>query len=64
MTLTVGRRTFNYHCSVCGQGPEHGVSVYRVNDKGQVETWACVEHQEQVKLKPKSLGDFVWGYEG
>lgn len=32
-------------CSVCGKGPMDGVTVYRVNAKGEKGVWACRQHK-------------------
>ena len=32
-------------CEVCGRGPMDGVTVYRVNPKGEAGVWACKDHR-------------------
>lgn len=34
-------------CLFCHKGPAQGVSVYRVNAKGQTGVWACQKHMKQ-----------------
>lgn len=35
------------HCLFCGKGPAEGVTVFRVNAKGQPGVWACEKHIKQ-----------------
>ncbi len=32
-------------CTICGKGPMHGVTVYRMNEKGVAGIWACWDHK-------------------
>lgn len=34
-------------CLFCRKGPKQGVSVFRVNAKGQPGVWACAPHSKQ-----------------
>ena len=34
-------------CLFCKQGPAQGVTVFRVNAKGQPGVWACERHMKQ-----------------
>jgi len=34
-------------CCVCQKGPEEGVSLYRINEKGVPGIWACMKHLKQ-----------------
>lgn len=45
MTIPAGPR--HGCCAVCDKGPSDGVSVYRMNAKGQPGLWACNEHKDQ-----------------
>ncbi len=31
-------------CEVCGQGPANGVSLFRLNAKGEIGRWGCEFH--------------------
>ena len=31
-------------CLFCGKGPAEGVTIYRINAKGQKGKWACEKH--------------------
>lgn len=33
-------------CAVCERGPMQGVSIFRMNAKGQPGLWACNEHKD------------------
>lgn len=33
-------------CAVCDKGPMQGVSIFRMNAKGQPGLWACNEHKD------------------
>lgn len=39
-------------CVICQKGPEQGVTVYRINAKGQPGLWACKKHRSQTDAKP------------
>jgi hypothetical protein len=48
------------HCLFCHKGPQQGVSIYRVNAKGQPGIWACKRHIGQTDAKPDpELEDIV-----
>lgn len=32
-------------CEICGYGPTHGTSVYRINPKGEIGRWRCMAHK-------------------
>ncbi len=32
------------NCEICNKGPREGVTVYRVNPKGQQGIWRCPAH--------------------
>lgn len=32
------------HCEMCNRGPKDGVSLYRMNAKGQPAIWRCESH--------------------
>lgn len=32
-------------CVVCGRGMAHGVTLYRINEKGVKGVWACDQHR-------------------
>jgi hypothetical protein len=32
-------------CVICHKGPKEGVSVVRINAKGQSGLWACLKHR-------------------
>lgn len=34
-----------YRCFVCGKGLEHGIALYRENEKGKTPIWACSIHR-------------------
>lgn len=34
-------------CLFCRKGPAHGVTIFRVNAKGQPGVWACKQHIKQ-----------------
>lgn len=38
-------------CLFCQKGPAQGVSVYRVNAKGQPGVWACERHMKNTDAK-------------
>jgi hypothetical protein len=40
-------------CEICGQGPMHGVSVFRANPKGQKGIWRCDAHLGDTKPDPE-----------
>ena len=40
------------NCIVCRKGPSDGVSLYRVNAKGQPGIWACKRHIKQTDAPP------------
>jgi len=53
-------------CEVCGQGPQHGVAVFRCNPKGQKGIWRCEPHMEtpinaEVKEITDILGEWAKG---
>lgn len=33
-------------CAVCNRGPAEGISIFRMNEKGQPGLWACNEHKD------------------
>lgn len=35
-----------FECAVCGRGPSDGITVYRMNAKGEPGLWACNEHKD------------------
>lgn len=35
-----------YVCLFCRKGPSDGVSIFRINAKGQPGVWACREHKK------------------
>jgi hypothetical protein len=39
-------------CCFCERGPQDGVTVYRVNAKGEAGIWACREHRQQADAPP------------
>ena len=41
------REEWGMTCLFCHKGPMHGVTVYRVNAKGQPGVWACAKHIKQ-----------------
>lgn len=34
-------------CEVCNQGPEQGVTLYRVNPTGETGRWRCPQHLDE-----------------
>lgn len=34
-------------CVICQKGPQHGVSLFRINATGQRGFWACRKHRSQ-----------------
>lgn len=36
-------------CDKCGKGPQDGVSLYRVNEKGVPGKWRCEKHLDPSK---------------
>lgn len=41
-------------CAVCERGPVQGVSLFRMNAKGQPGLWACNEHKDQFDARVDS----------
>ncbi len=39
-------------CMFCQKGMAQGVSLFRVNAKGQPGIWACAKHIKQTDAKP------------
>jgi hypothetical protein len=53
-------------CVFCRKGPNEGVSLYRINAKGQTGVWACDGHIGQTDAAPippavKRLADVFSG---
>jgi hypothetical protein len=42
----------SFRCIVCRKGPMDGVTVHRVNAKGQPGIWACTRHIKQTDAPP------------
>lgn len=52
-------------CAVCGKGPMHGVSIFRMNETGGPALWACNEHKDQFDGHvPDEVMDIVRTIEG
>lgn len=41
-------------CLFCQKGPAQGVSLFRVNAKGQPGVWACERHIGQTDSQPNA----------
>ena len=41
-------------CCICKNGPQHGISIYRINVKGAKGLWACEQH---IKHASETLPD-------
>lgn len=41
-------------CVICQKGPMNGVTLYRINAKGQPGLWACDRHYGQTDGPPRS----------
>jgi hypothetical protein len=39
-------------CVVCHKGPQDGVTIHRINAKGQPGLWACARHYGQTDGPP------------
>ncbi len=46
-------------CEVCGQGPQHGTSVYRTTPKGQAPRWHCEMHLTEAQRPAKDVAELV-----
>jgi hypothetical protein len=46
-------------CEVCGQGPAHGVTVYRTAPKGQAPHWRCQFHMADEQRPDKELASLI-----
>lgn len=52
-------------CVICQKGPAQGVSVFRINAKGQPGLWACERHRSQTDATvDPDLDDVVHTLEG
>jgi hypothetical protein len=53
------------HCLFCRRGLKDGVSLFRVNAKGQPGVWACERHigQTDAKVDPitREITDIIQG---
>ena len=36
-------------CEKCGKGPQDGISLYRINEKGVPGKWCCEKHLDPNK---------------
>ena len=36
-------------CEVCHRGPEQGITLYRVNPKGEIGRWRCDHHMDELQ---------------
>lgn len=46
-------------CETCGQGPANGVSLFRLNAKGQTGRWGCEFHLPPDKQPVDDLRELV-----
>lgn len=50
-------------CLFCNRGPADGVSVFRINAKGQPGVWACAAHVElsdaKISAETKAIVDHI-----
>jgi hypothetical protein len=52
-------------CIFCRKGPADGVSLFRINAKGQPGVWACRPHMKRTDATiPEEVGDIVSIIEG
>jgi hypothetical protein len=59
-TLYSKTESIGPRCLFCRKGPMDGVSLYRINAKGEAGVWACARHKGQTDAKPdKATEDFV-----
>jgi hypothetical protein len=45
-------------CEICNNGPQQGVTVFRVNEKGVMGRWRCREHitnEQANKVHPEVI---------
>lgn len=48
-------------CVICSKGPQDGLTLHRINAKGQPGVWACSKHRGNTDAPPldPALGEVI-----